>query len=147
MMLQKFRFEANVTKIRSVGLRHMLPEFLQHEKTQVRWNARSWNTFFPFFWLIITACRAIVPVCCSPVKEGSWHILLPTTRGGVDITIVIAHIVDIMVAFLRMWAGSESIKWFLISKNARNIFPIMLNYCFRDFFFFYYYFLFSLFLS
>lgn len=42
------------------------------------------------------------------------------------------------MGFLRMWTGSDSIKWFLLSKNAKNksIFPVMLKYSFRDFSFF-----------
>lgn len=41
--------------------------------------------------------------------------------GGVDITVVIAHIADIIMSCLRMWTSSDSGKKFLLSKNAKEV--------------------------
>lgn len=130
----KTTFWSNVAKVRSGGLRHVLLEFLQQEKTKVRMEFTVLEYIFLLFWLIVTTCQASVPACSNPVKEeGSWQMLLPTIRG------LWHHHCD----FLYHWYSngfSKIVDWFWFYKSffsARmqktNIFPIMLNYFFRDF--------------
>lgn len=56
--------------------------------------------------------------------------------GGVNVTILIAHIADIIMSFPRTWTGSDSGKWFLLSKNAKKKVSHNVNVSFEIFYYF-----------
>lgn len=84
-------------------------EFLQQENTGARRNARCWNAFFLF------------PQIGQPYQFAAIrHILLPTTRGLRHYHRTCNCITDDILGFLRTWTGSDSIKWVLLSRNAKK---------------------------